>query len=182
MIFFASVAHTAHDVQKIFVSLMGRNWINKSGLWTYPDCRADFRFEPSQWETALLCNDVSRGLGASLESALWLYPVLPDQFSIQMLINSLTPGRFCSNFQTHLRGWYIEYFMGNCSCVNAAEPIDDQSTLVQGMAWCRQATSHYLSQCWPISVSPYGVTRPQWVKSRSRSHVVLHQQFFFFSI
>ena len=32
------------------------------------------------------------------------------------------------------------------------------------MAWCRQATSHYLSQCWPSSMSPYGVTRPQWVK------------------
>ena len=26
---------------------------------------------------------------------------------------------------------------------------DDKSTLVQVMAWCRQATSHYLSQCWP---------------------------------
>ena len=32
--------------------------------------RADFRFAPSQWETALLCNDVSHWLGASLESAL----------------------------------------------------------------------------------------------------------------
>ena len=41
---------------------------------------------------------------------------------------------------------------------------DDQSTLVQVMAWCRQATSHYLSQCWPRSLSPYGATRPQWVK------------------
>ena len=41
---------------------------------------------------------------------------------------------------------------------------DDKSTLVQVMAWCRQATSHYLSQCWPRSLSPYGVTRPQWVK------------------
>ena len=39
---------------------------------------------------------------------------------------------------------------------------DDQSTLVQVMAWCRQATSHYLSQCWPRSVLPYGVIRPQW--------------------
>ena len=34
------------------------------------------------------------------------------------------------------------------------------STLVQVMAWCRQATSHYLSQCWPSFLSPYGVTRP----------------------
>ena len=42
---------------------------------------------------------------------------------------------------------------------------DDESTLVQVMAWCRQPTSHYLSQCWPGSLSPYGVTRPQWVNS-----------------
>ena len=32
--------------------------------------RADSRFAPRQWETALLCNDVSHWLGASLESAL----------------------------------------------------------------------------------------------------------------
>ena len=36
-------------------------------------------------------------------------------------------------------------------------------TLVQVLAWCRQATSHYLSQCWPRSMLPYGITRPQWV-------------------
>ena len=44
---------------------------------------------------------------------------------------------------------------------------DDKSTLVQVMAWCRQATSHYLNQCWPRSPTPYGVTRPQWVKNAS---------------
>ena len=33
-------------------------------------CSADSRLAPSQWETALLCNDVSHWLGASLESAL----------------------------------------------------------------------------------------------------------------
>ena len=42
---------------------------------------------------------------------------------------------------------------------------DEKSTLVQVMAWCHQATSHYLSQCWPRSMSPYGVTRPQWVEA-----------------
>ena len=40
---------------------------------------------------------------------------------------------------------------------------DDKSTLVQVMAWCHQATSHYLSKCWLSSLSPYGVARPQWV-------------------
>ena len=41
---------------------------------------------------------------------------------------------------------------------------DEKSTLVQVMAWCRQATSHYLSQCWPRSLSPYGVTTPNELK------------------
>ena len=40
----------------------------------------------------------------------------------------------------------------------------DMSTLVQVMVWCHQATSHYLSQCWPRSLLPYGITRSQWVK------------------
>ena len=50
---------------------------------------------------------------------------------------------------------------------------DDKSTLVQVMAWCRQATSHYLGQCWPRSLPPYGVTRPQWVKKcKLQTHVM----------
>ena len=32
------------------------------------------------------------------------------------------------------------------------------------MAWCRQATNHYLNQCWSRSRSPYGINRPQWSK------------------
>ena len=41
---------------------------------------------------------------------------------------------------------------------------DDQSTSVWVMAWCHQATSHNLSQCWPSSSSPYGISKPEWVK------------------
>ena len=45
--------------------------ITKScGLSIY---RADSRFVPSQWETALPCNDVSHWMGANLESALILH-------------------------------------------------------------------------------------------------------------
>ena len=33
------------------------------------------------------------------------------------------------------------------------------------MAWCRQATSHCLSQCWPRSLSPHGVARPHWINA-----------------
>ena len=48
------------------------------------------------------------------------------------------------------------------------------------MAWCRQATSHYLSQWWPRSLWPYGVTRPQWFKCNStgNAHVSNDQNTF----
>ena len=51
--------------------------------------------------------------------------------------------------------------------------LSDKSTLDQVMAWCHQATSHYLNQCWPRSLLPCGVTRPQWVNSSS-SAMELH--------
>ena len=42
-------------------------------------------------------------------------------------------------------------------------PLDlTDNTVVQVIAWCRQGTSP--SKCWPRFMSPYGVTRPQWVK------------------
>ena len=44
---------------------------------------------------------------------------------------------------------------------------DDKSILVQVMAWCHQATSHYLNQCWPRSLPPYDIARPQRVNNHS---------------
>ena len=36
----------------------------------------------------------------------------------------------------------------------AENPVNNKSTLILVMAWCHQAPSHYLSQCWPkISVA-----------------------------
>ena len=46
----------------------------------------------------------------------------------------------------------------------AQKPNGDESTLVRVMAWCRQAASPYLSQCWPRSVTSYGATTSQWIK------------------
>ena len=47
------------------------------------------------------------------------------------------------------------------------------------MAWCHQATSHYLSQCWPSSMSPYGVTRPQWVNPCPAEILLAHKSNFY---
>ena len=54
--------------------------------------------------------------------------------------------------------------------------IDDKSTLVQVMSWCRQATSHYLNQCWPRSATPYGITRPQWVNTNPMNWLYNHNK------
>ena len=63
---------------RIAVCLYVNNNVSvKSGSCCYASYKsqADFRFAPSQWETALLCNDVSHWLGATLESALHLIVV-----------------------------------------------------------------------------------------------------------
>ena len=52
--------------------------------------------------------------------------------------------------------------------------VVDKSTLVQVMDWCRQTTSHYLCECDPMSMSPYAVTRPQWVTKGQPNCVVLY--------
>ena len=38
------------------------------------------------------------------------------------------------------------------------------TSLMISRHWLHQATSHYLSQCWPKSMSSYDITRPHWVE------------------
>ena len=74
-------------------------------------------------------------------------------------INSLAPGSFEWNFTriifkliSVISGWGI-----SCEIALRWMPLaltDYKSTLVQVMAWCRQATSYYLNQCWARSPTP----------------------------
>ena len=79
-----------------------------------------------------------------------------------MTFNSLVPVRFQWTFRLVI----FKFIDGRCiSCEIALmwmsmDLTDDKSTLVQVMAWCRQATSHYMNQCWPRSMTPCDVTRP----------------------
>ena len=85
-------------------------------------------------------------------------------------LNSLVPGR-CSynlNWIIFTLIWKIDIWIISCEIALrwiSQELTADESILVQVMAWCQQATSHYLSQCWPRSLLPYGIIRPQWVKA-----------------
>ena len=85
-----------------------------------------------------------------------------------LMFNSLAPGKFEGNFK-HVIFKQILAIDGWCICCEIAliwmSGLHWWSVNIgQVMAWCHQATSHYLSQCWPRSLSPCGVTRPQGVK------------------
>ena len=105
---------------------------------------------PNRWQAITWCDDapVHRGYWA------WMAPGR-FQFNSREVIFKLTVvnGGWGISYEIALRWMPLDL-------------TDDESTLVQVMAWCRQATSHYLNQCWPRSPSPYGVTRAQWVKLR----------------
>ena len=80
-------------------------------------------------------------------------------------ISPLAPVRFKSNFSKVIFKLILVingcFFLWNCAKMNATD--NNKPTLIQVMAWCLQATSHYLRQCWPRSMSLYGITTPQWV-------------------
>ena len=83
-------------------------------------------------------------------------------------LNSLAPGR--SGCDSKNKSFNLVFLIDifKSSHDNALwwmpwDLTDDKSTLVQVMAWCRQASSHYLSLYWLSFLSPYGVARPQWL-------------------
>ena len=95
-----------------------------------------------------------------------------SQFFCPHCVNSLAPGRFwmkflVTNFQTNFSNWWLSYFMWHDIALKwlSLDLTDDKSALILLMVWCPQAARYFLSQCWLKSMSPFGVTRPQWLKS-----------------
>ena len=72
---------------------------------------------------------------------------------------------YISKFEANFSDWWLRHLLWNCPQLMVTGLADAKSTLGQVMAWCHQATSHYLSQCWPRSMLPYGIIRPQSVNS-----------------
>ena len=100
-------------------------------------------------------------------------PLKTQHLLLMILINPLASGRCGCNFKNiifELISW-INTLSTSRKIVVRWMPQNsavDKSTLVQLMAWCRQATNHYLSRCWPKSMSPNGITRTQRVNSTCR--------------
>ena len=108
-------------------------------------------------------------------------PGIRVTMGLQLAVNSLAPTRSQRNFRKVIfqliqviDGWSI-----SCKIVLVWMPMDltdGKSTLVQVMAWCHQATSYYLSQCWPRSLLPYGIIKPQWVKNAEDYGCINHMK------
>ena len=83
-------------------------------------------------------------------------------------INSFSPGKCIKIFKNIIL--YDIFCQIILHIYSKIAPVWDannlKSPLVQVMAWCHQATSHYLSQWWPRL---YVITRPQWVNKLTSS-------------
>ena len=77
----------------------------------------------------------------------------PPQNMFEYVISSVTIGHLC---------YSVFYVLSHCGLVTSYGHRSG-STMAQVMACCLTATRHYLSHCWPRSMSQSGVTRPQWV-------------------
>ena len=142
----------------------------------------------SQWLNVdpVLCHRMASQGYIELNRIFWLgfrLAVLPttQNRGLKILFNSLCPERSIYTFENVIFNhvWLIvicTFSHDNAFRWKPQELTNEKSTLVQVMAWCRQATSHYLSQYWPRFVSPYGVTRPQCVLTNMDSNMELSWQ------
>ena len=145
-----------------------KNWKNWNKV--RKSCRPNNRNHPCSWRKfhhKKVVIEFLQNLIGSKALTENFYQFHTDCYS-RLNFNSLAPGKFELNFRyiifqiiSVIDGWGISFELALGWML--LDLADDKSTLVQVMAWYRQATSHYLSQCWPRSLSPYGVTRPQWV-------------------
>ena len=100
------------------------------------------------------------------------------------LADSCAPGRCGNNFTSVFLKLILLLDIIITSCeIGLAwgphNPIENStSTLVKVMAWCRHATSHYMSQCWSSSMSPYGhwCHWPQWVDIIHLYHISIYHR------
>ena len=72
--------------------------------------RADSRFAPSQWETALLCSDVSYWLSESLESALCLYSSLMAGGDIGTTCVNFIQQEYINRYDNPTRAYIVQWY------------------------------------------------------------------------
>ena len=111
---------------------------------------------PGKWANVWLLDSPDREMITTCSTLLWHHCCCWQGRHF----NSLAPGKFEWKFRyvifkriLVIDGWGLSSEIALIWM--SLDFTEDQSTLVQVMAWCCQATRHYLSQCWPRSLLPY---------------------------
>ena len=96
-----------------------------------------------------------------------MWPLTP---ALTSTVNTLRHGQNGHNFRDDIfkrismDGTFLLLLQFLPKCLRD-DPIGNTSVLVQVKAWRRKATSHYLNQWWPNSVTHICVTRAQCIKA-----------------
>ena len=73
------------------------------------------------------------------------------------------------NFQCNFSDWWLRYFFWKCSQMNVPGSYWWQVNIIHRY-WLGAVRQQAIT--WPRSMSPYGVTRPQWVYTSSNNKAV----------
>ena len=112
-------------------------------------CRADCRLAPSQWEMALLCNDVSNWLGTNLESAL-LCEFMGDQWIFLKRVSHTEIVSFCYPEHTVAQITELPLFeMTRCSC-DVIVMCYSYECLQRASIW----SNTYIYRAWKWQIGP----------------------------
>ena len=119
--------------------------------------RADSRFAPSQWQTVLLCNDVSHWLGTNLESAmLSIYNLHLLLVSIVVNIHDIPPyGGFVCWLSLTVLSFFFKFDIYQCGTLE----VIPSEVVIWVAFWClRQSrVAELLILSWVL-----GLNWPQW--------------------
>ena len=133
--------------------------------------RADSRFTLSQWETALLCNDVSHWLGINVESALHHICWVDGDRDVEFVFITLRPRQNGSHFAADI---FKCIFLNENVWISlmislkfiAKVWINNIPSYVQRMDWCWPGNKP-LSETMIVSLLTHiCITWPQWVYSK----------------
>ena len=106
------------------------------------------------WKGELFVNYDAPSIVDSILKCIFLKEIICifiQNFSVMWSEWYTSIGSACLVLSQYLNQWWPTWLM-----------YTHQSALVQVLAWCRQAPSHYLKQCWPIHIMTYRIFRQEW--------------------
>ena len=100
-----------------------------------------------------------------MSCGIWKF-TLKEDMDVLHVLKPEQNGHYCAMSNTFFGKKSNILMQISLKCIPEGS-IGNMLALVQTMCGAKQVTSHYPNQCWPSSVMPYDVTRPQWVNHYS---------------